>query len=217
MAKDLVLVTGFGTGFASAEHAAEGLKKVAGKPVRPFTMSQALTHKRDVFERAVELSGDLYMHSAAAMLAREAHPDKAHFLNPPLPANLAQLAFRTVLKMAYMHIPGLGFHTTEDKNSFMRFDESAIAELATNPLDNLQILRRVMSFHGLAEAESLHLEGVESDVTYTDHDFYFKPTATDKALHTVTGMPLYELPGQHDEVLLNPVQFFENYFTAAEG
>lgn len=202
---------------AAAEHAAEGLKKVTGTPVRPFTMSQALTHKRDVFERAVELSGDLYVHSAAAMLAREAHPDKAHFLNPPLPANLAQLAFRTLKKTVYMNTPGLGIHTTQDKNAAFRFDESAIAELVTNPIDNFKLLPRIMRFHGLVEADTLHMEGVQTDVTYTDDDFYYTPTWAEKASAVRSGVPVYELPGQHDEVILNPVEFFENYFAAAEA
>lgn len=217
MAKELVLVTGFGTGMAAAEHAATGLEKVSGKLVNPFTMSQAKTHKRESFERAVELFGDLFTHSAGAMLARDAEADKVHFLNPPLPTNLAQLAFRTLKKTAYMHVPGMGFETNEEKNGVLRFDESAIAELAANPINNAKILWRVRRFHGVAEAATLESEGVKTDVTYTTRDFYFSPSEAEKGILGQAGVPLYELPGQHDEICINPVQFFEDYFTAREG
>ncbi len=202
-----VYIGGFGNGKTSAERVGEALGAHYAD-VDVFTFSEAMDKKSNDLRRASRGVTRLITHSAGLMaLTDEMSPSVVSAFNAPLPTSKTHLLFATIKKTARMHLNLIDASLIGKPEGRVKpvlaYDRSAIAELAINPFENLKHLKHIAKFDAIGFAANAGSD-IAVELIYTSKDDYFMPDRKDVAWAAVTGVPLFMLEGQHDELVLRP-------------
>lgn len=196
-----VYIGGFGNGWGSVERVGYVLKEYYTS-VEPFTFSLAMNHP-DIIRDAVK-GADVLTHSAGMVTLKDTRPASISSIGAPLPTSPFGLVFRTVLKTARMHIPGIGIRSTEDVSAVFAYDASAGAELARNLKDNLRHLGTIGCFNAVDAGIAAKSAGIDVSLGYNSGDEYFRLSVDEEQRAKAGGVDVVRMPGIHDELVIRP-------------
>lgn len=208
-------IGGFANGQNSAEKVSKALENYFEVVEDPFTFSAAFIRDKERLAKVVR-GAEVITHSAGYIALAGLEHDQTHIFNGPLPRKRRQLLGRTATKTIRMHAPGLGLQSPTDIISVAAYDASSVGELAMHPVANLGafIKNKISKFNSIYEADNaFFVSNIPATLITTEHDSYFKLNSADRYDIRQAKLPLIELPGEHDELVLRPEQTLENYFS----
>lgn len=205
----VVVVGGFGNGRLIGENIGNSLLGQYDE-FDTFTFATGMDNP-DILRKAVK-GVPVVCHSAALIALQGTFPELISAFNPPLPSSRGHLLRSTLKKTAAMHSPR-SVHNAEDLFTVVRFDASSTAELAVHPVANLRpFLRNIISrFDAIETACHGNSAGVPIEIITTGDDEYFPYGQSDINRAAINKIPLFILPGVHDELPLRPEQTIRNY------
>jgi hypothetical protein len=203
-----VYIGGFGNGRGSAEKVGETLADLHGD-VDVFTFSYARKNPEIVAKAVKRVPA--YIHSAGFMTLRGMKPEYINAFSPPLPKKRIDYVVQTIQKSANM----LSSKKRMDAPlaEVVKYDNSAIAELTMNPVANFRPLfnNEISEFDAIKFAVMARNVGIPVGLIYTDNDEYFKPSEKQLDEASNNGVPMFFVPGVHDQLVLTPTETIEAY------
>jgi len=213
----VVFLNGFGVGEKSTEKVAKGLEKFWGS-VEAKRFSSAMDNLEEV-NKMVDGADVLTLSAGHHSLYRALEeyggkPNSVIGIGAPLPTTVPRLLLKTVAKTARMHTPGMGISNIYDIEAAVKYDLSSTAELARHPIGNLRYLGAIARHNAIGVSISWQSAGIPSQLVYSTEDSYYKVSDNQMRNARSGRVDIVQVPGQHDELVLNPVTFINAYESA---
>lgn len=198
MTRRAVIIGGVVTSKRMLEPVEQAFGELVGDATT-FTFTEAMDNP-DVVSRAVD--GQVVITHSAGLLAvaRHMNPERIFACNGPVQSSVGALAMAALTKTAH-HYRDL--FKGPDRGVFARAIAGNAADLAAHPYANLRHRRSIAetsTYNYLADARSAGIL-VGAATTYDDEFFQYRSSLNPGKV------PVVQLDGGHDEVLIRPKPF----------
>jgi hypothetical protein len=173
-------------------------------PVTGFTFRQAQNEHPDLRGSRV------ITHSAGMLLVRGHTPVSLLAIAPPVTMTLVSLLIKFVQKDRQL-VASRRSSSPKRAELIKKFYRHAALEDSLHPVKNIFMAPKISRFDSLKEAELLAEKGVAVTLGFCAYDFLFRPEA-EQVTRLNDVVIVSDLPGQHDELLLEPERVLERVY-----
>lgn len=200
----IIFIGGVGSHQETIAPVVTALENHYKRPVRGFTFREAQTKHLDL------TGAHVITHSAGLLLVAGHMPSSVLAITPPINMNLLSLVIKFFQK-DHQLIASQRTSSSERTERIKKFYRYSIVENSLHPMKNIFMAPQIAHFNSLTEATILANKGVKVVLGFGSYDFLFRPENEQLAvLDNVASIS--NLPGQHDELLLEPEIVLERLY-----
>ena len=211
----IIFIGGIGSNRPQVEAVGQELSDYYGQPVQVFSFRDAWQNKEKI--RELTHGAHVITHSAGMLTLIGMKPREVVAIAPPIPTPPSRLLWRSVPKT--IQLMQRSRINADRRQKVRQYHKYATWEHSRHPEYNLGYLAKVGAFDAFRVSRQLSKQGAAVTLAFMKDDllffdiarFYFVSEMSEQGIDV-----RLDIPGEHDEFLLYPVQLLKALTISSE-